>query len=659
MDEFPKHASDTMRASQPFRLIGLAIGCWVVLPLVNSMSRAQQSSAPVPYTSPSSSSQTSANPPVSAASPAASPSSAAVSKDAQVAEKAPGAAVTPPSAPADPAQVSAEELRADTLERLKPADKSTAPTAKPPMSKEMRQILEDRLRWLDEWAKALKGRQATAGAATSPESETAELKNELERIKGLLESSSNDPHKLLPSVYQEHPEPSSVSDEVLAEMKDALTAAQTDLKDRTTAWESAKTDPARPGENSLAAQRAERDKIRQRCAVLAARGGERESLLAEASTPEARELARERLINFDWEVRVESERLKTIEARITSENARVAHSDLRLQILEARVNLAKRTVAAIQPNYQAVVDHRRKQVREDAVSEKVRAAQSHDPLERLRARQSAQLLELKELVLKDERALADRHPILSPQDQTALADKAQEDLEQLKQLVEDGRGGTLIALRLNNEFRRLRSQRDVIARKEQSAADISAKFYENSLTEVELDLLSDIGQRAAEFDALLETIPQAQREAGLLVLREFGDQRRVLLERRRKVLEKLAARAQTTHVQILRRLQILDEQSAFVRTKLFWIRDAEPISLQSLRQTEHEIRRLMQIAILMVANFGDRAYWGPISADFLVGSGVLVILPGLSWFISLTLSRRIVALSESRTVSKPAARDGA
>ena len=152
------------------------------------------------------------------------------------------------------------------------------------------------------------------------------------------------------------------------------------------------------------------------------------------------------------------------------------------------------------------------------------------------------MLELKELVLKDERALADRHPVLSPQDQTALADKAQEDLEQLKQLVEEGRGGTLIALRLNNEFRRLRSQRDVIARKELSAADISAKFYENLLTEVELDLLSDVGQRAAEFDALLETIPVAQREAGMLLLREFGDQRRVLLERRRKVLEKLAAR---------------------------------------------------------------------------------------------------------------------
>src|SRR5262249_5353630 len=68
--------------------------------------------------------------------------------------------------------------------------------------------------------------------------------------------------------------------------------------------------------NPLYARQVELDKIQQNVAALGARRAEREAAVASAKTDDERTLAAERMTNFEWEERLERERLRAQEARI-------------------------------------------------------------------------------------------------------------------------------------------------------------------------------------------------------------------------------------------------------------------------------------------------------------------------------------------------------
>ncbi len=68
------------------------------------------------------------------------------------------------------------------------------------------------------------------------------------------------------------------------------------------------------------------------------------------------------------------------------------------------------------------------------------------------------------------------------------------------------------------------------------------------------------------------------------MLSEFETKHRVLLQRRRIALEQLCDRASHTLEQVSRRLSILDEEYGFIRTHIFWVRDCDPVGLETLAQ---------------------------------------------------------------------------
>ncbi len=410
-------------------------------------------------------------------------------------------------------------------------------------------------------------------------------------------------------------------------MKEALGAAQDELKDWKAKLESVRADAARKGTAALATLRAERDKIHQRVASLKPRDvAAREAAAVAARSPEAAELARERLVNSEWEARVEAERLLAAEARLALETRRADLVEPHVQALEAHVALATRALERMQARYRSIAERQERDLKRAADVAQERAAKADDPLERYRARRSAELLELEARTVKDEDALATGPPP-SFEEQKGLADRAVEDFAGLKELLDDGHVSHLDALRLNNDFRRIGPERARIVARELAAVNNQMTFYENALSGVELDLIHDTRDDRLELDRVLESLPASRHAAATALFAEYERRHEQLLARRRAVLEKLAQCAEATHEQVQRRLRTLDDQYGFIRTHIFWVRDEEPIGATTLGQARREAVRLGKGLWRLSLEACDRSLWGRVSAEFAAALLAMVVLP--------------------------------
>lgn len=539
----------------------------------------------------------------------------------------PGGAEVPdrptPALDADVAAADPAAARIEARERLKalPAgnDKSADAAARA-----LRQVLEERVAWLDAWDQAVKERRAGENPSPSPEKLAAEAKAELERVKAILDRSAQDADVLMPASFRTNAE--DVPESVRTEMKEAIDAAQAELKERSSRLEQVRSEQAKKPGAALAALRAARDKAFQRVAAVKARNLDRAAAAAEAKTPEARAVAREQRVNAAWEARVEAERLKAQEALLTLEARRAELPALDTQVLEAQVQLARKTLERMKARYARLAERRESDLHRAAAAEQTRAATTGDPLERYRARRAGELLELEARVLRSENALT-ANPRPSFEEQRALADRAETDFTGVKHLLDDGKVSHLDALRLNNDFRRIGAQRTRIVRSELAAAAQRLTDAENALSAVEMELIYDSRDDRYELDNLLERLPPASHARAVALFDDFEARRSALLLRRRAALEKLAAKAEQTHEQVLRRLRILDDHFGFIRTNLFWVRDEEPVGAATLQQARRELRQLARESVRIAAEVGDRSLWGRVSPEFLAALLGLVVLP--------------------------------
>ncbi len=167
-------------------------------------------------------------------------------------------------------------------------------------------------------------------------------------------------------------------------------------------------------------------------------------------------------------------------------------------------------------------------------------------------------------------------------------------------MVDDGRVSRLDAIRLNNEFRRIGPERDRLLRNEMAIIEARLQFYEDALTNVEIELLQDSLSDRSGHDLLRERLPPSRWGEGESLLAELEQKQRALLVRRRAALERLTNCTAQTLDQIGRRLSILDEEYGFIRTHIFWVRDQEPIGLgalgQGAREFQHVVKALLRLA---------------------------------------------------------------
>jgi potassium efflux system protein len=295
-------------------------------------------------------------------------------------------------------------------------------------------------------------------------------------------------------------------------------------------------------------------------------------------------------------------------------------------LLEAHVQLAQATLDRLKHRYQELAASRERELRAKAEHEQSRAKLANDPIEKYRARHAAELLDEQARLVASTNMLA-TDPPPSLEEQRNLADRAVKDFTDVKHLLDDGEVSHLDALRLTNDFRRIGVERGRIVANEQAASAGRLTTFENALSSVELELVYDRRNDRFELDGLLERLPKVRHAEAIAIFEGLEKQHFELLQKRRDNLEKLAARAQQTHDQVLRRLQVLDDHYGFTRTHIFWVRDEEPISPATPLQVQRELTQLGRATIRTASELGDRSSWGRFSAEFLASSLGLVILP--------------------------------
>ena len=553
-------------------------------------------------------------------------------------------------APAVAAIAEIAELRPiqeETTARLKslteaPAkDKSAGTRSKP-----LRDALNERLAWIDELRKAMKELQNAENPKVNPAREAAALKAEIERSQAGLEQSAKKPDALLPEAFRNLA--GKPIDVALKAMKEAIDDVEDELKDKRDVDDSEKIESKdRPLKTAdpLSTLRVEREKLVQGRPGLASRRKDRETALASAQGPEGRNLAKELMINIEWETRVQAERLRAVDASIDLQTKRVALADLRRTARKSSTDLARKTLEIMQKRFRDLADRQSRDLARAAAAETERARVSNDPLERYRARRKSELLDLRSELLKDVQAL-DAEPVISLREQTEAADRAAEDFDSLKRLVREGRSSPLVATRLNYAFRRLSSERDAIVHRELALANREDVKRDNDLNEIEMDILNDDRDDRVQLDELLEAIPPPRHAELFKAASKLEEEHRALLENRRAVLVKLAANAEATLKQVQRRVNILDEEYAFLRTNIFWVRDQEPIGPEMIDEARLEVPRLVRAVGRVSREVGTPNAWQrrP-SLDFLLALGALVVLP---WPIV-----RVRGLLRGRLVGEP------
>jgi hypothetical protein len=510
---------------------------------------------------------------------------------------------------------------------------STAPSSAVPavatvesaMDKQLREVFHVRLRWVDEYDKASKALKKAANPERSPEQQLADAEEQLGRFQATLTESVARPETLLPPPYRALP--AGGSPRLSSEMKDALEAAIKELKEWNTRLESLRTEVVN-WEGLQNTRRTERDKLFQRVTSLKARGPDRDAITA-STTNRSRQLAQERQVNLEWQSRVEVLRLQAVEAELALEAKLTGVRELNLQVCHAQIQVLEKSLGLMQQRYRASAEQQESELKAKAALEENTARESEDVLERFRAHRLADLLELEAQVIKNEQAeVTSSPPTLD--EESRRADHAEADFARIKALLDDGRVSRLDAIRLTNDFRRIGPERERLLHHEMAIVETRLQFYEDVLTDIEIELLQDSPHDRFEHDLLRERLPPSRWAESEALLKELEQKHRALLVRRRASLERLTDCTAQTLDQIARRLGILDEEYGFIRTHIFWVRDQEPIGLGTITQGARELDHLVKALARMVQEIVRPRHWGRASAEFVTAAlGVLGLPFGL------------------------------
>ena len=340
----------------------------------------------------------------------------------------------------------------------------------PALNEPLPVLLENRLRLLQEYDTAQLDLRKAIYPDPSPEQEAADARAELAKLQKTLQQAETRPESILPPLFCDGTV--KASSEAGSQMRDAIELVSNELKEWRSKLENVRAETAKIN-GLMNARRADRDALFERVTMLTARTGEYKSAVTDAQSAAARRLAQERLVNFEWQLRLESLRLRIMESQIAMEAKLAEVRDLRAEVFRAHAQIAVRTLEPMQLRFHSVVEAQERDLTRAKVQEENKARSTDDPLERFHARHTAELLALEAQVIRYEQDL-----VISPapayEEQKTKADHADFDFANIKELLDDGKVSRLDAIRLNNEFRRIGPERDRLVKNELARSNPSS-----------------------------------------------------------------------------------------------------------------------------------------------------------------------------------------
>ncbi|WP_337176681.1 hypothetical protein [Paludisphaera sp.] len=585
----------------------------------------------------------------------------------------PAAAEPPPQAPrvpAAPSQAAAgagalapedvQALRADATARLKelapPADGEEKVEPDPERKvadKALVEILEARLRKLDDHDKLAADLAEAARPEADPARKIAEAKAEIADVESRL---TQPIEALTPPLFRgDGPVDPASRDQ----MKEVIAAARKDVADYQEKIAAAPADPEKEARAAIAALKAERDKVSQNLESIKARA----EALASAPEPEApaeRRQAAERAVDVRVDVAVEALRLQVAERKLAraAKSAEAAAVDRTRWVVRDR--LARRMLEPMEARFRKIAEAQEHDLQRQARTELAKADRELEPIARYRAERQAELLDLEAAVVKTEQvATVSVEPSLEEMKKQATV--ASSKFARIRQLVEgeEKRPGRIDVLHINADYKRLQPERRRIEREERAVVSKRLADHVNMLASVELSQIEDGLLDQIDLDDLLDRLPPDRHAEATAAWREMEDKHTGLLRRRRDALEQLVRREQATLDEIDRRLEILEEATSFIRTHLFWVRDQDPIGGVTVSLAAGEARRLARVAAGLAHGTATTTGWKSAKPEFLAAAAAVALLPLGILRVRLALKRKLAEmLPPPSPPPSPAAVDG-
>ena len=462
-----------------------------------------------------------------------------------------------------------------------PTGRAASPTDSA-MDKQLRELLQDRLGWLEEYDKATIDLKKATAPERSPEQQWPTPRSSWAGSRRSWRRRPRGRSRLLPAAFRGGDGRRS-SAHLSAEMKDALEAATNDLKEWKAKLETLRTEVAN-WEAQQNARRAERDKLFQRVASLKARAARARRGRRRRRRPASARLAQERLVNAEWESRVEAMRLQVVEA---------ADRAWRPSWRRPRAELAGLPGPGPGRGEDARADA-------ESLSRGRRPARTHPEGEGGRRGEHGAAVGRSPGAVprpphgrpagargpgRQERAGRWRPaPRRRWTSSAAWPTTPRPTSPGSRPLLDDGRVSRLDAIRLNNDFRRIGPERDRLLRNEMAIVETRLQYYEDALTNVEIELLQDSLHDRYELDLLRERLPAVAMGRG----RDDPGRARAEASGAAGAAPGGPGAADRLHGADARpgraAAGILDEEYWFIRTHIFWVRDQEPIGLGTITQ---------------------------------------------------------------------------
>ncbi|MDG3008006.1 hypothetical protein [Paludisphaera mucosa] len=553
----------------------------------------------------------------------------------------------PPAAPkaaADAGLLQPEEIeaiRADAVQRLKalaPADGGDAKADGDPAKiddKALADLLEDRRRRLDDYDKLAKELAEMTAPENGPDRQLDDAKAQLADVQGRLDQPVG---ALLPPLFTQK---DAVDQAGRAQMQEAIEGLQKDIKAYQDKLATSPPEPEKKAKDAVAGLRTDRDRIAQGIAALKARDASRAAAAAPRTAAE-RKAFEERGVNLRVEASVEDLRLRVVERKIVRTEKLAEVAGVRRKAWAAHVRLGKKVLEPAQARFRQLAEAAEGDLRRKAEAEQAKAGAARDPIERYRAERLAELLDLEASAIRAEQAVtAGSKPSL--EDMRSQANIARANFERIKTLIEgdEDRLGRLDVLSINADYRRLEPERRRIERDERDAVDKRLRDYANMLTSVELSQIEDRLLDQIDLDDLQDKLTPDRHPEAVAIWRELEEKHTAILARRREALEKLVRNEEEILAEIDRRLGTLEDESNFIRTHLFWVRDQDPISPTTVGLAAGEVRRLTRVSIGLAQDAVTPASWKRAAPEFLAASAVVVVLPLGIFRVRRVLKRRL------------------
>ena len=256
------------------------------------------------------------------------------------------------------------------------ASGAAPPAAVSPANKLLADMLKERLRSLDEYDKIAAELASVTNPEPNPVSQAEEAKSELRQLQKTLAEATTSPEILLPPCFRGAA--AKVTSAVSTEMKDALESNAEELKEWKTRLDSTKSEAAKAA-TLQTTRRLDRDKLFQTVANLKARSDEYEGAVTDAQSTAARRLAEERLVNYKWETKVESLRLRLLEAQIALETKLANLRKLNMHIAYTHVLINQKTQELIQAKYKVAAETYERDLNSAAANEESKARRTDRP----------------------------------------------------------------------------------------------------------------------------------------------------------------------------------------------------------------------------------------------------------------------------------------